>query len=403
MASWTPVNDRTLLTGEEKKRPARQGLFVSGYGLKRFFLSFALLAVVALLVSLWGMRQYQAFLASPVFPGHSDTELLVPEGSSYRRIIQLIKEKGAVGENWQWRLLGKLSGLENRLKAGEYAFSAGIAPRRVLQKLANGDVKTYAFTIIEGQSWKQLRQQLLDDPVLSHPLADYSDKELLQWLQATEPSPEGLFLPETWQYRRGDSDLDVLRRAHLALRKVLSSAWEGRQKNLPLKSPYEMLILASIVEKETALPEEKPQVAGVFVRRLHKGMRLQTDPTVIYGLGDDYAGDITYAHLRTDTPYNTYTRAGLPPTPISMAGADSIRAVAHPAEGDALYFVADNRGGHTFSKDFRSHQKAVRNYLAGQKKARNKKKPELNGDTSQKPAGTTHKARRKAEQHAGQD
>jgi len=290
-----------------------------------------------------------------------------------------------VGENWQWRLLGKLSGLENRLKAGEYAFSAGIGPRRVLQKLANGDVKTYAFTIIEGQSWKQLRQQLLDDPVLSHPLADYSDKELLQWLQATEPSPEGLFLPETWQYRRGDSDLDVLRRAHLALRKVLSSAWEGRQKNLPLKSPYEMLILASIVEKECVCPATAQGHATANRPHCHLWPWC------------------TYAHLRTDTPYNTYTRAGLPPTPISMAGADSIRAVAHPAEGDALYFVADNRGGHTFSKDFRSHQKAVRNYLAGQKKARNKKKPELNGDTSQKPAGTTHKARRKAEQHAGQD
>ncbi len=367
--------------------------------MKRFFLSFALLAVVALLVAGWGMRQYQSFLAAPVFSHQNhltdNVTVTVPEGSSYQRIIQLMQEKGATGETWQWRLLGKLSGLENRLKAGEYAIAVGVRPQELLQQLADGKVKTYAFTIIEGQTWKQLRQQLLADPVLRHPLADFSDAQLLQWLDATEPSPEGLFLPETWQFRRGDSDLDVLKRAHAALRTVLAEAWEGREQNLPLKSPYELLILASIVEKETALVEEKPEVAGVFVRRLQKGMRLQTDPTVIYGLGDAYAGDITYAHLRTDTPYNTYTRAGLPPTPISMAGRDSILAVAHPAEGDALYFVADNRGGHTFSRDFRSHQKAVKRYLAGQKTARTTKKA---GSSEDKNSTSTKKA-----SHAIQD
>ncbi len=370
-----------------------------GYGLKRFFLSFALLAVVALLVAGWGMRQYQAFLAAPVFSQQSGLNqkviVTVPEGSSYQRIIQLMQEKGATGETWQWRLLGKLSGLESRLKAGEYAIATGAHPQQLLQQLADGKVKTYAFTIIEGQTWKQLRQQLLADPVLSHPLADFSDAQLLQWLDATEPSPEGLFLPETWQYRRGDSDLDVLKRANEALRKVLADAWKNRDENLPLKSPYELLILASIVEKETALAEEKPEVAGVFVRRLQKGMRLQTDPTVIYGLGDAYTGDITYAHLRTDTPYNTYTRAGLPPTPISMAGKDSILAVAHPAEGDALYFVANNRGGHTFSRDFRSHQKAVKRYLAGQRKARATIKA---GSSEDKTSTSTKEAR-----HAPQD
>ncbi len=343
---------------------------------RRFFLGLSLLAVTGLLAFLWVFRQYQDFLQQPVFASQkADSAIVVsiPEGASFQRIISQLKQHGAVGEYWQWRLLGRLSGLENQLKAGEYAISKELAPEKVLKKLASGEVKTYTFTIIEGQNWTQLKQQLLAHPVLKHPLQDMDDAMLLQWLKADEPSPEGLFLPETWQFQRGDSDLDILQRAYKALRQALAEAWQSRAPELPLKSPYEMLILASIVEKETALAEEKPQVAGVFVRRLKKGMRLQTDPTVIYGLGDNYKGDITYAHLRTDTPYNTYTRAGLPPTPISMAGRDSLQAVAHPAAGEALYFVANNKGGHTFSRDFSSHQKAVRRYLAGQRKRRAEK------------------------------
>ncbi len=335
--------------------------------MKKFFLAAVFVLLLALGGFFWGWQQYRAFLSEPVFSdARSEIILEVPAGASFRKVVALLRQQGAGGEMWQWRVLGRLSALESQIKAGEYSFDGKIQPQELLEKLARGDVKTYTFTIIEGQTWKQLKQRLLQDPVLQHPLAEMNDKQLLQWLSAKAPSPEGLFLPETWQYRRGDSDLSVLKRAYEALQRVLDAAWQQRDHELPLTSAYEMLILASIVEKETALAAEKPQVAGVFVRRLKKGMRLQTDPTVIYGLGEAYAGDITYAHLRTDTPYNTYTRAGLPPTPISMAGRDSIEAVAHPAKGDALYFVADNQGGHVFSTTFSEHKKAVKNYLAGQ-------------------------------------
>ncbi len=335
--------------------------------MRRFFLVFSLLAVSAFVVAGWGYRQYMDFLYSAVFGDSPPEAVTVSAGSSFQRVVSQLKANGATGEWWQWRLLGHLSGLESQLQAGEYSFGAGITPPELLRQIAQGRVKTYDFTIVEGQNWRQLRSQLLENPVLEHPLADMDDAALLAWLGSNKPSPEGLFLPETWQFRRGDSDLDILKRAYQAMDSALQSAWENRADGLPLKTPYELLILASIVEKETALADEKPQVAGVFVRRLLKGMRLQTDPTVIYGVGESFDGDITYAHLRTDTPYNTYTRKGLPPTPISMPGRDSLHAVANPASGDALYFVADGRGGHVFSRDFANHKKAVKRYVRQQK------------------------------------
>jgi UPF0755 protein len=177
--------------------------------------------------------------------------------------------------------------------------------------------------------------------------------------------PEGRFLPETYIYTRGDSDLDILRRAHRSMERALDKAWEARAPDLPLEDKEQALILASIVEKETGVPEERARIAGVFVRRLRLGMRLQTDPTVIYGIGDDYDGNITRRHLETDTPYNTYTRTGLPPTPIAMPGVDALRAAVDPAEGDELYFVAvgDDSGRHVFSRTLAEHQAAVREYL----------------------------------------
>ena len=184
--------------------------------------------------------------------------------------------------------------------------------------------------------------------------------------------PEGRFLPETYVYQRGDSDLDVLRRAHKAMAQALEQAWQGRAEGLPLDSPYELLTLASIIEKETGLAAERPKIAGVFVRRLKLGMRLQTDPTVIYGLGSAYDGNIRKVDLTTDTPYNTYTRSGLTPSPIAMPGRAALEAAAHPAEGDALYFVAigDGSGGHVFSATYAQHQVAVAGYLQRLRQAR---------------------------------
>ena len=192
-----------------------------------------------------------------------------------------------------------------------------------------------------------------------------SDAELMAALGFPGQHPEGRFLPETYVYQRGDSDVDVLKRAHAAMEKELAEAWAARSDDLPLASPYELLTLASIIEKETGLASERPQIAGVFARRLKLGMRLQTDPTVIYGIGSSYDGNIRKVHLTTDTPYNTYTRAGLPPTPIAMPGRDALRAAAQPAAGDALYFVAvgDGSGAHVFSASYAEHNAAVARYL----------------------------------------
>ena len=222
----------------------------------------------------------------------------------------------------------------------------------------------YRITLVEGWTFRQFAQALAADPVLIHEL-DLDDP--YAWDPGTlfegMGHAEGWFLPETYQFTRGDSDRDILLRSNAAMNEALQAAWQGRDTGLPLDSPYELLILASIIEKETALDAERDRIAGVFVRRLNKGMRLQTDPTVIYGIGETFDGDIKRRDLRTDTPYNTYTRHGLPPTPIAMPGRASLEAAAHPADGEALYFVADGKGGHTFSKTLAEHQAAVNRLL----------------------------------------
>ncbi|TXH65409.1 MAG: endolytic transglycosylase MltG, partial [Thermomonas sp.] len=221
------------------------------------------------------------------------------------------------------------------------------------------------FTIVEGWNIRDLRKALAKVDGLDHDSAQLDDAALMKALGHPGQHPEGRFLPETYAWVRGDSDLDLLARAHASMQKALDDAWATRAKELPLKSPDEALALASIVEKETGIAEERPQIAGLFVRRLKIGMRLQTDPTVIYGMGAAYAGNIRRSDLTTDTPYNTYTRAGLPPTPIAMPGKAALQAVTHPAEGDALYFVAvgDGSGRHVFSKSLDAHNAAVRDYV----------------------------------------
>jgi UPF0755 protein len=252
--------------------------------------------------------------------------------------------------------------LEPRVyRAGEYRLEAGMRPREVLAKLASGQVVQYRFTVVEGWTFKQLVDALAANPVLVHEL-DPAAPDSLDSVAASlgMAHPEGWFLPETYQFTRGDSDRDILGRAHAAMERVLEDAWNSRGDDLPIDSPYELLILASIIEKETSLDEERPQVAGVFARRLKKGMKLQTDPTVIYGMGDSFDGDIRRRDLQTDTAYNTYTRRGLPPTPIAMPGRESLMAAAMPAPGDTLYFVANGNGGHTFSVTLEDHQRAVK-------------------------------------------
>jgi len=328
----------------------------------------ALLAALILLLGfaawlLWA--RYQAFLDEPLdLPAEGHVFVLAP-GSSGSDIVRQLAAEGFTLAGWQWKLLMRLE--PHVYRSGEYRLEAGMRPRQVLEWLASGQVMQYRVTLVEGWTFLQLANLLQGNEVLEHRV-DLTDPAnwtgLLSELDIEHP--EGWFLPETYQFTRGDSDLDILLRAHRSMREELEKAWESRDQDLPLNSPYELLTLASIVERETALDSERAEIAGVFVRRLRKGMRLQTDPTVIYGLGDRFDGDIRRRDLETDTPYNTYTRGGLPPTPIAMPGRASLRAAAQPADGESLYFVADGKGGHTFSKTLEEHQAAVNKLLGRQ-------------------------------------
>lgn len=309
--------------------------------------------------------RYEQFLHTPVFTT-DETRLEVAPGSYYGQLINQIKEKSGHGERWQWQFLGRWHDYQSQIKSGEYVFTAEDTPRSLLDAIAANRVITYAWTLVEGQTWQQVQQQLAQLNVQNRLLRDKSEAEIMALLDIDAPSMEGQLLPETYHYTRADSDVMLLQRAHKDLQTVLQKAWQERQPDLALKNPYELLILASIIEKETAVPEERNIISGVFNRRLLNKMRLQTDPTVIYGVGQAYDGDITYEHLRTDTPYNTYTRHGLPPTPIAMAGAESIYAAGQPNDGRELYFVASGQGGHVFSETYQQHQQAVNNYLKAQ-------------------------------------
>jgi UPF0755 protein len=307
-----------------------------------------------------GWNRYQQFLQTPLqFPA-AGTVFLLPPGATGNDIVSSLASQGFSHTGWQWKLLMRLE--PHVYRAGEYRLEAGLLPREVLAKLASGDVIQYRITLVEGWTFRQFAAAIAANAVLEHTL-DLSDPSNRPELGLDIEHPEGWFLPETYQFTRGDSDRDILLRAHAAMRDQLRHAWDSRIDDLPLESPYEMLILASIIEKETALDAERDRIAGVFTRRLKLGMRLQTDPTVIYGLGESFDGDIRRRDLQADTPYNTYTRHGLPPTPIAMPGPASLAAAARPAEGEALYFVADGRGGHTFSATLEEHQAAVKKLI----------------------------------------
>jgi UPF0755 protein len=329
------------------------------------------LAIAVVLVLLGGIgawqawMRYQQFLATPLDLPPAGHVFVLQPGSSGSDIVAQLAERGFTRPGWQWRLLMRLE--PHVYRSGEYRLDAGMGPREVLEQLARGQVIQYRLTLVEGWTFAELARFLDANEELEHRY-ELSDPEVWPELLATLDltHPEGWFLPETYQFTRGDADLDILARAHRSMLSELDAAWSARDDDLPLNSPYELLILASIVEKETALDAERQEVAGVFVRRLRKGMRLQTDPTVIYGLGDAFDGDIRRRDLQADTPYNTYTRGGLPPTPIAMPGRASLRAAAHPAKGDTLYFVADGNGGHTFSVTLEEHQAAVKKLLGKQ-------------------------------------
>ncbi|ADV27836.1 aminodeoxychorismate lyase [Pseudoxanthomonas suwonensis 11-1] len=333
-------------------------------GCKRVFgVALGLLFAVLVLAggaAAWGWSHYQRFADSPAWTGEAPGSVRIERGDGPRRVIARLREAGiTAGHDIEWRLLARQLGAAGRLKVGEYALEPGITPRELLQRMRDGRVIHYRVTIVEGWNFRQLRAALAAADPLLHEATELDDAALMEALGHSGQHPEGRFLPETYLYQRGDSDLDILRRAHAAMEQALAQAWEKRAPDTPLRSPEEALILASIVEKETGQAHERPQIAGVFSRRLQKGMLLQTDPTVIYGLGSAYDGNIRKRDLTTDTPYNTYTRPGLPPTPIAMPGRAALEAAVNPAPGDALFFVSRNDGSHVFSATYAEHNRAV--------------------------------------------
>lgn len=286
----------------------------------------------------------------------------VPQGSSFIEVVGRLESKGLVSDRLWLRLYGRLEPGQTRIKAGEYEFVDGMSPRDMIGAMVSGDTKHWYVQFIEGWTFKDMRAALARAERLEKVTGQWTTEQIMAAVGAEGEHPEGRFFPDTYAFTSSESDLDLLKRAFNRMETVLAEEWAAREEGLPYDTPYEALIMASIVERETGAPHERDQVAGVFVRRLQKGMRLQTDPTVIYGMGDSYQGRIGRKDLRTYTPYNTYRINGLPPTPIALPGRESIHAALHPDKGDALYFVARGDGTHKFSRTLLEHQKAVREF-----------------------------------------
>ncbi|MGZ8219158.1 endolytic transglycosylase MltG, partial [Methylomagnum sp.] len=328
----------------------------SGQRRRVYGLIAVLILVIGIVAGGWWMA-YQASADRPLDLAQT-AYFEIGKGEGLPSIAKRLEAQGVV-EALRFEALVMAEGAKGRLKYGEYEISPGISLRGLLDKFIAGRVRQHAVTIVEGWNFAETLAALARHPALVAEVAGQPADQIMIKLGTPGLPPEGRFFPDTYFVIKGTTDLDVLKRAYGKMRTVLDQEWRNRAEPLPLRSPDEALTLASIVEKETARPEERPAVAGVFVRRLLKGMRLQTDPTVIYGMGAAYAGNITKDDLRRDTPYNTYTRAGLPPTPIALPGLPAIRAALHPDSGNSLYFVSRGNGSHVFSATLDEHQRAV--------------------------------------------
>ncbi|RTL20612.1 MAG: endolytic transglycosylase MltG [Burkholderiales bacterium] len=305
------------------------------------------------------------WLRSPLALAAPSVELSIEPGTNPAEVARAWVAAGVQTDaRWLYQWF-KFSGQAKLIRAGSYEVHAGVTPRELLDKMVRGDQVLEQLRLIEGWNWRQVRAALAAAPHLKLTTASLSDAEVMAALGQPGIAPEGRFFPDTYAYSRGVSDLTVLKRAHAAMQRRLAAAWGQRAADLPLKNADEALILASIVEKETGAPGDRSKVAAVFVNRLRLGMPLQTDPTVIYGLGEAYGGNLRKRDLTTDTPFNTYTRTGLPPTPIAMPGAASLQAALQPAAVKSLYFVARGDGSSEFSDDLAAHNRAVNKYIRG--------------------------------------
>jgi len=322
---------------------------------------FLLLLLSAAGVGGFGFLQYQKFSNQKV-EADAPQAFEIKKGSNIKRVAADLESAGLIKPAWQFQLLAKVKKQENKIKAGEFSIEPGMTAEAVLDRFVAGKTISFNSSIVEGFQFRELIKKIKSDPNLIQTLSDADYADIMNKIGSKHKKPEGWFFPDTYNYPSGTTDLDFLKRSHQAMQDYLNKQWQQRDKSIPLKTPYEALILASIVEKETGVPEERPLIAQVFHNRLNKNMMLQTDPTIIYGMGERFKGNIRKSDLRRDNPYNTYKRTGLTPTPIATPSAEAIKAVLHPEPSKALYFVARGDGTSHFSKTYREHRKAVIKY-----------------------------------------
>jgi UPF0755 protein len=325
----------------------------------------AILALTGALLAAAGWLLFDRWLSTPLAIGDKPARIEIPRGQPLAHTARELERRGLLKHARLLAAYATLTGADSKIRAGEYDIPPGTTPLTLLALLESGDVVQHSVTIVEGWTFRDLRRALEREPALDNKLAGQDDAAVMRALGESGTPPEGLFFPDTYLFGRGATDLDILKQARERMRRELDRAWAAREKGVPLEDSYQALVLASIVEKETALSSERARIAGVFTARLRAGMRLQTDPTVIYGLGLTFDGNLRRSDLERDSPYNTYTRAGLPPTPISLPGAGSLQAAVKPDERGDLYFVASGEpdGSHTFSRTLAEHERAVAKYL----------------------------------------
>ncbi|MGO2132220.1 MAG: endolytic transglycosylase MltG [Halomonas sp.] len=315
-------------------------------------------------LALWGGYRYWESRFDAPLAVSSETLFEVPEGAGYHRVVSKLEGEGLLNDGWAYRLLARLKPERiPSLRPGEYRLEPSMTGLEMFAMLDAHQVVTYALTIPEGWTFAQMREALEGAEKLDRQLSGLSNDEVMALLGREGEHPEGRFFPDTYRYHKGVSDIEILRLALSNMEERLTAVWAERDEDITLETPYEALIMASLIERETGAPQERREIAGVFKRRMQQGMRLQTDPTVIYGMGEAYAGKITRADLREPTPYNTYVIDGLPPTPIALPGLAALEAAVNPAEGDTLYFVSRGDGTHHFSKTLREHNNAVNRYI----------------------------------------
>ena len=325
----------------------------------RLHIKFIAVIFIVTLISIY--LDYKRFLDTPL---NINTSLIftIDSGSSFKDLNKKLKSYHILDKPYYFEFYARYSGYAKKIQSGEYQLSPGLTPTKIINIFVSGDVIQHSITLLEGWTIKDIKKEISSNTVLIKNLTDYSSDSLLKKIKITESNVEGLFFPDTYYFTKGASDIELLQRAYRRGKAILEKEWESRDAGLPYKNDYDALIMASIIEKETALASERAMIAGVFVRRLKNNMKLQTDPTVIYAMGIKYDGNIRKKDLRIDSPYNTYRYNGLPPTPIALAGREAIHAALHPENDDTLYFVSKKDGSHYFSKTLYEHNKAVKKY-----------------------------------------